>query len=51
MLFDLIVVIMTLVRTIRINQTSGGDRTLIHVLIRDGKRISSINFDSTELAI
>ena len=51
MLFDLIVVIMTLVRTIRINQTSGGDRTLIHVLIRDGKRTSSINFDSTELAI
>ena len=41
MLFDLVVVIMTLVRTIKINKASGGDRTLIHVLIRDGKRISS----------
>ncbi|KAF9652457.1 hypothetical protein BDM02DRAFT_2748113 [Thelephora ganbajun] len=34
--FDLVVVIMTLVRTIQINRRSGKDRTLTHILIRDG---------------
>ena len=37
MAFDLVVVVMTLVRTIQINKRSGKDRTLTQVLIRDGE--------------
>ena len=40
MIFDLIVVAMTLVRTIKINRRSGKNRALTCVLMRDGKRIS-----------
>jgi len=36
MIFDLVVIILTLVRTIRIKRRSGKDRSLTHVLIRDG---------------
>ena len=39
MVFDLIVVVMTLVKTIQIDRMSGRDRTLTHVLIRDGKSV------------
>ena len=39
-IFDLVVVVMTLVRTIQINQRSGKNRTLTHVLIRDGENVS-----------
>jgi len=39
MIFDLVVVVMTLVKTIQINRRSGKDRTLTHVLIRDGEDI------------
>ena len=39
LVFDLIVVMLTLAKTIKINRSSGGDRTLTHVLIRDGKTI------------
>ena len=39
MVFDLVVVVMTLARTIKINKRSGKDRTLTHVLIRDGENI------------
>lgn len=40
MAFDLIVVVMTLVKIIPINRTSGGSHTLTRLLMRDGKRIS-----------
>lgn len=36
-IFDLVVVIMTLVKTITINRQSGKDCTLTGILIRDGK--------------
>ncbi|KAF9785826.1 hypothetical protein BJ322DRAFT_743865 [Thelephora terrestris] len=36
MLFDLIVVAMTLVRTIQINRRDGKERTLVNLLMRDG---------------
>ena len=52
MIFDLIVVVMTLVRTIQINRRSGKDRTLTHVLIRDGKHTYRESFPSdTEMAV
>lgn len=38
--FDIIVVLMTLVKTIQIHRGSGGVRTLFHVLLRDGERPS-----------
>ena len=40
MIFDLIVIVMTLVKTIRINRRSGGGQTLAHILMRDGKGFS-----------
>jgi hypothetical protein len=40
MIFDLVVIVMTLVRTIQINRRSGEKRTLKHVLMQDGKSIS-----------
>lgn len=40
MIFHLVVVVLTLARTIQIKRRSGKDRTLTHVLIRDGKNIS-----------
>lgn len=40
MIFDLIVVVMTFVRTIKINRRSGKKHTLTQVLMRDGKVIS-----------
>ena len=39
MIFDIVVFVMTLVRTIQISRRSGKDRTLVHILIRDGKNI------------
>ena len=50
-LFDFIVVIMTLVKVMQINQRSGKNHTLTHVLIRDGERVSSIRFAHTKLAV
>lgn len=38
--FDLVVISMTLARTIQINRRSGRDRTLTRILIRDGKGAS-----------
>lgn len=40
MIFDLIVVVMTLIRTIQINRRSGKDHILTRALMRDGKIIS-----------
>lgn len=39
LIFDLIVVVMTLVKTVQINRRSGKEHTLTHVLMRDGKDI------------
>jgi hypothetical protein len=38
--FDLIVVVMTLVRVVPINRSAGGRHTFIALLMRDGKRVS-----------
>ena len=40
MVFDLVVVSLTLVRVIQINRMGGGRHTLTHLLVRDGKKIS-----------
>lgn len=40
MIFDIIVVVMTFVRTIKINRKSGKKHSLTRVLMRDGKVIS-----------
>lgn len=39
MVFDLIVVVMTTVRTIQINRIGGGHK-LAHILMRDGESVS-----------
>lgn len=40
MTFDLVVVVMTLVKTIKINRRTGGGYALTRVLMRDGKSAS-----------
>lgn len=37
MVFHLVVVVLTLVKTIQIKRRSGKDHTLTHLLIRDGR--------------
>ena len=37
MFFDLIVVTMTLVKTVQLNRRSGGGYTIVYILMRDGK--------------
>lgn len=44
-IFDLVVVVMTLVRTIQINRRSVRDHTLTHLLIRDGENIDRTAFE------
>ena len=39
MIFDLIVVAMTLLKTVQSNWGCVGGRTIIHVLMRDGKSV------------